>query len=56
MNDYIWILSTIDSDCNKTCKIGEELFMWKTFDKLVLTYEDGILNTTEISLGNKIVV
>ena len=26
------------------------------FDKLVLTYEDGILNTTETSLGNKIVI
>ena len=62
INDYMRIPSTSDSECNEACKIGEHLDIKNCscekilFHKLVWTCEDDILNTTETSLHNKIVI
>ena len=51
-----------DCECNKACKFDEYLDIENCscekslFDKLVLTCEDEILNTTETSLDNKITI
>ena len=55
----MWNSSTCDCECNKACEIGEYLeiknCLWekRLIRKLVLEYEDEILNTTETSLDDK---
>ena len=55
----MWNPCTCDCKCNKTCKIDEYLDIKNCscqnylFGKLVLRYEDEILNTTETLLYNK---
>ena len=62
IDDYIWNLSTWDCEYNKTCKIDEYLFFKNCscekglLNKLLLICKDEILNTTETSLDNKLVV
>ena len=54
--------NTCDCECNKVCKVDENLDIENCscekhlFDKLVITCEDGILNTSETSLDNKIAI
>ena len=55
---YMWNPGTCDCECNKVCKVDQYLHMkncsWeKCIGKLVLAYEDKILNTTETSLFDK---
>ena len=58
-NDYMWNTSTCHCECNKACKIDEYLDIKncscekRLIGKLVLEYEDEILNTTEILLNDK---
>ena len=55
----MWNPSPWDCGCNKTCGIDEYLGIKNCsceeylFDKLVLTCEDDILNTTDTSLNGK---
>ena len=59
VHHYLCSLSPCNYNCNKACKIDEYLAIKNCsckkhlFDKLVLTYEDKILNTIEISLADK---
>ena len=59
VNDYMCNPCTCDCKCNKTCKIDEYLDIENCscqkylFGKLVLGYEDEILNTTETLLYDK---
>ena len=55
----MWNPSTCDCECDKTCKIGEYLDVNNNctckesiFDKLVLTCEDEVVNTSETALMN----
>ena len=51
--------STCNCECNKTCEINEYLVIKncscekRLFVKLVLIYEDEVLNTTETSVYDK---
>ena len=55
----MWNSSTYDCKCNKACKIDEYLDIRNCscekclIGKLVLEFEDEILNTTETSLDDK---
>ena len=55
VDDYIWNPSTCDYECNKTCKVGEQKNIKscsckkRLFGKLALTYDDEILDTTEVA-------
>ena len=58
-DNYMWNPSTCNCEDNKACKIKEYLEIKncsckkRLFGKLVLAFEDEILNTTETSLVNK---
>ena len=58
-NGYLQIASTCDSECNKACKNDDYvdikicLCEKRQFDKLILTCEIEMLNTTEILLNYK---
>ena len=58
-NDYMWNHSTCDCECNNTCKIDEYSDIQKCscekhlLGKLVLGYDNEILNTTETLLIDK---
>ena len=58
-NDYMWNLSTCNSECNKACKIDKYLDTKnfsrnkRLFGRLVLACEDEILTTTQTSLDDK---
>ena len=58
-NGYLQIPSTCDSECNKACKNDDYvdikicLCEKRQFDKLILTFEIEVLNTTEILLNYK---
>ena len=62
INDYIQNPSACDCECHTGCKFGEYLDIENCscekclFDKLVLTCEYEILNTTETPLNNKIAI
>ena len=51
----MWLPSTCDCECKKTCKIGEYLDMKscsckkRVFGDLLLVFEDAILNATEVT-------
>ena len=58
----MWNPSTFDCECHKACKIEEYLDIVncfcekRLFGKLVLVFEDEILNKTEASLVDKKVI
>ena len=58
-DDYMWNPITCDCECNETFKIDEYLDIkncsWKKrlIDKLVLEFEDEILNTNKTSPDDK---
>ena len=61
-NGYIWNPSTCDCECNKACNINDYLDInncsceKRLIGKLDLACEDEILNTTETSLDEKVIV
>ena len=58
-DNYMWNPSTCDCDCKKSCKIDKYLdvknysYEKHLIGKLVITYEDQILNRGEASLDYK---
>ena len=58
-NGYLQIASTCDSECNKACKNDDYVDIKicvsekRQFDKLILTREIEMLNTTEILMNYK---
>ena len=58
-DDYIWNPNTCDYECKKAHKVNEYVVFKNCscekclFDKLVLAYEDEILNATEASIDEK---